>query len=151
VSSTGEVWFYHLERRGVEDALPELLEKTLKRGWRAIVRATDAERLNRLDQHLWTFRADAVLPHGLEDEPHAEHQPILLTTRAGNPNGAAALFLLGDADRDGFEGFERCVVLFEDADLKGLEAARGFWRKVSTAGTLASYWRETDRGFEKKA
>ena len=31
-----EVWFYHLEQTGLEQALPELLEKTLQRGWRAI-------------------------------------------------------------------------------------------------------------------
>ncbi|HXQ47651.1 MAG TPA: DNA polymerase III subunit chi, partial [Caulobacteraceae bacterium] len=40
-----EVWFYHLERTALDQALPELLEKTLARGWRAIVRATADERI----------------------------------------------------------------------------------------------------------
>ena len=30
-----EVWFYHLERTALDQALPELLEKTLAKGWRA--------------------------------------------------------------------------------------------------------------------
>ena len=30
-----DVWFYHLERTTLDQALPELLEKTLARGWRA--------------------------------------------------------------------------------------------------------------------
>ena len=33
-----EVWFYHLERTALDQALPELLEKTLPEGWKALVR-----------------------------------------------------------------------------------------------------------------
>mgnify|MGYP000971257087 CR=1 FL=1 len=44
-----EVWFYHLERTGLDQALPELLEKTLARGWRALVRAQDKDRIEHLD------------------------------------------------------------------------------------------------------
>ena len=36
--SACEVWFYHLERTGLDQALPELLEKTLQTGWKANVR-----------------------------------------------------------------------------------------------------------------
>ncbi|MDB5454933.1 MAG: polymerase chi subunit HolC, partial [Caulobacter sp.] len=36
-----DVWFYHLERSALEQVLPELLEKTLGRGWRALVRGPD--------------------------------------------------------------------------------------------------------------
>ena len=35
-----EVWFYHLERTALDQALPELLEKTLAKGWKALVRTT---------------------------------------------------------------------------------------------------------------
>ena len=34
-----EVWFYHLERQGLDQVLPALLERTLQKGWRARVRA----------------------------------------------------------------------------------------------------------------
>ena len=39
----GELWFYHLERSSVEDVLPELVEKTISRGWRALIKSTDRE------------------------------------------------------------------------------------------------------------
>jgi DNA polymerase-3 subunit chi len=148
--SGGEVFFYHLRRRGVDAVLPELLERTLKRGWRAVVRAPDPELLKRLDEALWTFRPDAVVPHGLAEEPHAEDQPVLLTGAPGAPNGADALFLLGGADPEGFEAFARCVVLFEDADAPSRTAARAFWRRAKAAGLSAAYWRETEAGFEKQ-
>ena len=59
-----EVWFYHLERSSLDQVLPELLEKTLQRGWRALVRSAAAERLEQLDNFLWTFREDGFCPTG---------------------------------------------------------------------------------------
>ena len=40
-----EIWFYHLERSTLDQVLPGLLEKTLQRGWRALVRGAVAHRL----------------------------------------------------------------------------------------------------------
>jgi len=51
-----EVWFYHLERTSLDQVLPELLEKTLARGWKAVVRAGANERIEHLDGWLWSYR-----------------------------------------------------------------------------------------------
>ena len=50
-----DVLFYHLERTTLEKVLPGLLEKSLERGWRAVVQATTEERIEALDSLLWTF------------------------------------------------------------------------------------------------
>ena len=50
-----EVLFYHLQRQPLEAVLPTLLEKSLERGWRAVVQVATDERLAALDDHLWTF------------------------------------------------------------------------------------------------
>src|SRR5579872_1007605 len=63
-----EVWFYHLERTSLDQALPELLEKTLARDWLALVRTPSPERIEHLDGWLWSYRDDAFLPHGTEHE-----------------------------------------------------------------------------------
>ena len=39
-----EVLFYHLTESALEDALPPLLEKSLERGWRAVVQTGSDER-----------------------------------------------------------------------------------------------------------
>ena len=44
--------------------LPGLLEKTLERGWRALVRADDATLLDDIDAKLWTWRDESFLAHG---------------------------------------------------------------------------------------
>ena len=58
-----EALFYHLERRALEDVLPGLVERSLARGWRALVRADSAERSDALDTLLWTYDDQSFLPH----------------------------------------------------------------------------------------
>src|SRR5689334_25151358 len=89
-----EVLFYHLKGQTPEQVLPTLLQKSLARGWRVVVQAASEERVEALDAHLWTYRDDAFLPHGTDREPQTASQPVLLTTRDDNPNGAEVRFLI---------------------------------------------------------
>ena len=146
----GDVWFYHLERTSLDQALPELLEKTLARGWKALVRSTARERVEHLDGWLWSYRDDAFLPHGLEDEPMAERQPILITTGMDNLNGADALFLIDGAEAGDVSGYERCVLLFDGRDEAATAAARGRWSGFRQAGAAVSYWRQGENGAWRK-
>jgi DNA polymerase-3 subunit chi len=146
-----EVWFYHLERTGLDQALPELLEKTLQRGWKALVRVRETERLQHLDGWLWSYRDESFLPHAPDDEPGAARQPILLTTGFENANGADALFLVDGAEPGELSGYARCVVLFDGADQAQLAVARAQWSAVKATGVPVSYWKQQARGWEKQA
>ena len=146
-----EVWFYHLERTGLDQALPELLEKTLARGWKAIVRATGPQRVEHLDGWLWAYRDESFLPHAPADEPGAARQPILITTGDENPNGADALFLVDGAEPGELGDYTRCVVLFDGGDEEALATARRQWKSVKAKGLPASYWKQQGRGWEKQA
>jgi DNA polymerase III subunit chi len=147
-----EAWFYHLERTGLDQALPELLQKTLARGWRALVRTPDPARLEHLDGWLWSFRDESFLAHGLASEPHAERQPVLLTTGSENLNAAHAVFLLDDADPGPLDGFERCLVLFDGRDDEAVAAARRRWTELKGQSVAVSYWRQSAEGrWEKQA
>ena len=146
-----EVWFYHLERTSLEQALPELLEKTLQKGWKALVRLREADRLQRLDSWLWTYRDESFLPHAPDDEVGAERQPILLTMGFENANNADALFLVDGAEPGELAGYVRCVVLFDGADEAQLAVARAQWSAVKATGVSVSYWKQQARGWEKQA
>lgn len=146
-----EVWFYHLERTGLEQALPELLEKTLQRGWKALVRLRESDRVQQLDGWLWAYRDDSFLPHAPDDEAGAARQPILLTTGFDNANHADALFLVDGAEPGDLSGYARCVVLFDGADEAQLAVARAQWSAVKSTGVSVSYWKQQARGWEKQA
>lgn len=147
-----ELWFYHLERSELEQALAPLLEKCLERGWRALVRGGSAERIESLDTHLWTFRDESFLPHAKDDAKDPARQPILLTTTSGNPNNAKALFVIDGADPGDVTQFERACLIFDGRDPAALESARSRWKEAKAAGIDASYWRENASGrWEKQA
>ena len=93
-----EIGFYHLLRTGPDQALPQLLGKTLKAGQRATIRVGTAERLAALDTALWLTQESDWLPHGTATTGDAGLQPIWLTTDDDAPNGARYLFLIDNAD-----------------------------------------------------
>ena len=147
-----EVWFYHLEAKMLDQVLPELLERSLSRKWRAVVRVGSRQRLEALDSHLWTYRDDSFLAHGSSAEPQSAFQPILLTLDATAPNGADILFLVDGAEAFDLDGFKRCVDLFDGRDPAAVEAARSRWRSAVKAGHEVTYWQQTESGkWEKRA
>jgi DNA polymerase-3 subunit chi len=147
-----EVLFYHLERQPLERVLPSLLQRTLERGWRAVVQVGSAERLDAIDAHLWTFAEDSFLPHGTVKEGTPDRQPILLTLGEENENGAGVRFLLDGADMETYAGYARIVVIFDGRDGDALAVARSQWQRVKAQGCKATYWRQGDTGrWEQKA
>ena len=151
-SAGSEVWFYHLTHWPLERALPPLLEKTLERGWRALVRVSSAERMALLDQHLWTWREESFLPHGSVSEEGADSQPILLTLDQDNPNKADVQFVVDGATPQDMIGFERTILIFDGRNEDAVAEARSEWRKAKEIDLAVSYWQQNDAGgFEKKA
>ena len=143
---SSEIWFYHLERSGVEQVLPGLLEKTRERGWKAIVRVSDAPRLEEIDEQLWTYRQDSFLAHGRAGDPHEARQPILLTQGMENPIDAQALFILDKAELGETEGFDRCVILFDGRDDQSLAGARVRWKALKDQGRELAYCKQSPEG-----
>jgi len=142
-----EILFYHLQRQPIERVLPVLLEKSIERGWHAVVQAGSEERIEALDSHLWAFREDSFLPHGTWRESESAAQPILLTVHDDNPNGATVRFLI-----DGLElpadaaSYERIVILFDGEDSDAVEAARQRWTASKAQGFDVTYWQADDQG-----
>ncbi len=148
-----EILFYHLQRQPVEKVLPTLLEKSIERGWRAVVQGSSEERVDALDAHLWTYRDDGFLPHGTWREAEAAAQPVLLTIDDSNPNNASVRFLIDGAPVPGdAASYARIVMLFDGEDEEALAAAREHWTQAKAAGFDATYWQTDESGrWAKKA
>ena len=143
-----EIRFYHLTERPLEAVLPVMLERSLARGWRAVVRGTDPARLEALSHALWTWRDESFLAHGTPADGAAQRQPIWLCCERTNPNRANALFLIDSADADAGElgAMELSAILFDGLDAAAIERARAQWRMVCEAGLTAVYWAQDQRG-----
>ena len=147
-----EVRFYHLQRRTMEQALPKILEKVLERNWRAVVLAGSAERVDMLNQHLWTYDPASFLPHGAARDGFADQQPVFLTWKDENPNGSTVLVLADGVESERLGAYELVCDLFDGNDSEAVAEARKRYRRCKDAGHTLTYWQQNDRGgWEKKA
>src|SRR3954469_21275581 len=142
-----ETFFYHLERRGLEDILPGLVEKSLERGWRAVIRTDSSERSDALDNLLWTYDEQSFLAHAQSGDGDAARQPVLITVEDENPNGAKILFCVGGSQPADWSGAKlsnlaRIVLLFDGRDSAMLGAARAAWKAATASGHDVTYWKE---------
>jgi DNA polymerase III subunit chi len=132
--------------------LPNLLEKTLARGWRAVVQVGNEERLDAIDQALWTYTEDSFLAHGTARIGHASEQPIYLTLTDETPNGVGVRFLVDGAEARQFSGAERFVYVFDGHDAEAVASARSQWKAAKAAGCACTYWQQSATGrWEQKA
>jgi len=145
-----EVLFYHLQRQPLEEVLPLLLERTLARGWRAVVMAGSPERVEALNILLWTWREESFLPHGSAADGMPERQPVYLTAGEEAPNRAEVLFLVDGAAASDLSAYLRCVDLFDGNDPAATEAARDRYRQARDAGFDVTYWQQDANGVWEK-
>jgi DNA polymerase-3 subunit chi len=143
-----EIWFYQLQRRALDQVLPNLIERTLQRGWRGVVQATTQERLAALDDLLWSYAEDSFLPHGAAGDGDPQWQTVWLTLGPDNPNGAQIRFLVEGATVEPFaeQNYERLVLLFDGRDEAALASAREQWKLLRQRKAQLSYWAETEEG-----
>ena len=137
-----QVDFYQLSRDPAEDALAMIARKLLERGERLLVVSADPAQLARISDRLWTRRPENFLAHGLAGSPHDARQPILLSDAVGPANGASCVAMTDGRWRDEALGFERAVLLFDNASI---DDARGTWRMLDGRDQVTrNYWKQED-------
>jgi DNA polymerase-3 subunit chi len=143
-----EFCFHHVERRRVDQALADLLEREWQKGANVVVQAGSAEEVEALNERLWTYRDDSFLPHGAKRDGEPANQPIYLTDEADAPNGASLRALLSGVDATAFArgAHERVIILFDGRDEDAKARARLQWTAIKGLGEPLSYWREADDG-----
>ena len=148
-----EILFYHLQQQPLETVLPNLVERSLERNWRAAIQASGEERLQALDDHLWTYRDDSFLPHGTDRDPQAASQPVVLTLQDGNPNAAAIRFLVDGAplppDASTISGYASCstVMIRTRCSVRGRSGSR---RRKRAMPSLIGSRTNPDAGRKKR-
>ncbi len=146
-----EHWFYHLQQSALEAVLPDILEKTRAKGWRALLKVGDSHgaaktELARLDKFLWTYKSHAFLPHGRDDEPMADAQPIVLSCTCEIAENVDAVILVGAAEIRDVSNAARCITILDGRNEQDKAVARKRWKLAKEAGHITAYWQQNDHG-----
>ena len=146
-----EIAFYHHSTTKIEQTLPVLLERTLARGWRAVVQFTQMDMLQKYDEALWAYRAESFLPHGGNQDSDVQSLPIYLTITDDNPNQADIRFFLQCAEVFPLMAGHstpktRAALMFDGADDTELSSARAQWKMLKDAGFELVYYQQSEGG-----
>lgn len=148
-----EILFYHLTENKLETVLPGLVERSLAREWKVVVQAGSSERVEVLDNVLWTYREDSFLAHSAARDGTEAMQPVWLTIENDNPNEAKIRFLVDGAEIEDASSYDRVVYMFDGHDNSAVEHARERWKfHKDQANNELTYWQQNaNGGWEKKA
>ena len=146
-----QIWFYHLQTKPLDVSLPRLLEIAVERDVNIVVQSPLPERIDALDQLLWTYSEDGFLPHGREGDPAIEADPVVLATSEANPNHATMRILLDQAPFPAnLAVYDRVMIMFDGNDEAALAHARLQWKQAMGLGVDLSYWQQGETGGWKK-
>lgn len=138
-----EVSFYQLLKTPLEKALPKLVEKIYQNGYRVLIVCDTQERVEMLNNVLWTFSPGAFIPHGCEGD--AKRQPIWLTTELTNANNANLVIITNGMFVPG-DSFEKCLDIFDGNDETSLKNARSRYADYKNAGFKMAFWQQNETG-----
>ena len=147
-----EVYFYHLTRQRVDQALRPLLGKCLANGWRVLIRGREEAEIRQLDDALWQGPAEEFLPHGLAGAAQEADQPVLLALEGHKAQHDCLICVGGSAvTADEVLASKRVCILFQDDNGLHMQTARSQWRSLTEAGIAAKYWSQAKGNWELQA
>lgn len=148
-----EVYFYHLTHDSFENALASLLSLARKAGWRVLLCEQNEDRLIWLDEALWIKPKESFLPHARAGGKYDAEQPVLLSQKIENGNGAHCLMMMGGNDfiLEQIADFVRVCVIFDDKDEDILKKVRAQWKMLTDAEIYSIYWRQENGTWQKKS
>ncbi|MBF0152996.1 MAG: DNA polymerase III subunit chi [Magnetococcales bacterium] len=132
-----------------------LAAKALERGMRLDVVTSNPEQAHFLDQFLWRYPDDSFLPHGLDNEPDPERQPLLIGTAPQDQNGATVLIVANSRPVDNPGQFDLVIDFAHDKSHVDQEihlASRQRYSHYQKLGCTMEYWvQKSSGGWERKA
>lgn len=146
--------FYHLQKMSLDEVLPKLVEKAYNLKKNIKITIGNEERVEALNNLLWTFDDDKFIPHGSKKDGFSDMQPIFLSAENNNPNNAVLLFIVDDADIDieQISSYERIFYIFDGNSEFSLNKARILWKALKNSDNQLNYWQQSSSGsWEQKA
>ena len=135
-----KVDFWQLSRDPAETVAALIAQKVRANGDRLLIVSADDGHRDKIGDALWSHGPEAFLANGAADAPHADRQPIVISSTCTAPNDAQVVVLADGEWREGAKGFARSFLLFGDS---ALESARACWRSLDgEEGLERSFYRQ---------
>ena len=153
-----QVAFYHLQKTGVLDSLPALVDKIYGLGLKAFIYHIDESVLSGLDKALWTYTPLSFIPHEIvasDQEVDYERAPIILCNDLRKLHNSNVFIALTDYKiEDVVSKTDRVVDMFDGRQDQDIQHARDRWQAYALKKVPCVYWTQSlvgkwEKTFEK--
>jgi DNA polymerase-3 subunit chi len=142
-----EIHFYHLTSTPLERALPKLLEKAQQGGFRSVLLMESEDKVEWINNILWTYDPNSFLPHGSAKDGNADIQPIYITSNDNdNPNHSDLLVVTDGKEHQISTIYRRVIDIFDGMNADEVAKARERWKKYQAEGYKLEYRQQNENG-----
>lgn len=125
-----------------------ILEKCFKNDLKTFVQVGDEDTKKMLNKTLWTFAQKSFIPHGSDEDPAPEKQPIYISCKDECPIDASCLMLIGKERKD-VGDYERVLVMVDGSAANDVENAQSLCDSLKNLGHKAEYYKQNgSKGWE---
>ena len=113
-----EIFFYKLKNSSSEIFLTSLIERSLENNWNSVVLLDNIERMEEINDFLWSYKDTSFLPHGSQNDKNSELHRVYLTCEEENPNDSDVIFSIDGILIKNINSWQRCIYIFNEQNLK---------------------------------
>ena len=133
-----KIIFVDTQKFGKDKTLALLTEKLYNMGEKILILTSSRERGEALDDYLWTFKQQSFIPHIFSEEV-TQDEPVVLTIREQNLNGASVLILDSPSSFDFIENFTWIFDFVERENETSLKQSRKRFKEYKERGLQVEY------------
>ncbi len=141
-----QIDFYALNKTSPEEASANIIKKALSQNKNILVRLENEVYANAFDNYLWTFDADAFIPHAQMMGDAKTYEKVLISDNEEFYEKYPFLLIMNNASFNDFEKFERVFWFFNYFDENIVAKTNLLKQKAQALGIKANSWRQNDKG-----
>ena len=135
-----EIFFYKLKNTSIDLFLISLIEKSISKNWNSLVLLDNTERMEEINDLLWTFNDTSFIPHGSQSDLSPDKQNVYLTCNEENLNNSNIIFSIDGIIINEPGNWNRCIYIFNEQNLKVTDELESYKREIKDFGyTLKSF------------
>ena len=141
-----EIFFYKLKNLSVELFLISLIEKSISVNWNSVVLLDNVERMEEINDLLWSFDDTSFIPHGSQSDLNPEKQKVYLTCNEENPNDSKIIFSVDGVIVKKPHEWNRCVYVFNEQNLLVTDELESYKREISKLDYIQKSFQQDSNG-----
>ena len=125
-----EIFFYKLKNLSIELFLISLIEKSISKNWNSLVLLDNIERMEEINDLMWTFNYTSFIPHGSQSDLNPDKHNVYLTCNEENLNNSNIIFSIDGIIINQPDNWKRCIYIFNEQNLKVTDELESYKRGI---------------------